>query len=167
MTPAAMVVNLGYSPNLFTDNNTKIKESSNLDDLPHIETQEINVDIIPFWGDKENFEIGITRQDFKIKATISGQFTIFGSAFTDDYESRWANNYQNKDENGNYFKKFGIGQLYRVNDQYNSINIQNKRIGNITEKIYYYPNNVTDNEINTTNSTEINIFIKNDIIKSI
>ncbi|HPC09691.1 MAG TPA: hypothetical protein PLN85_01300 [archaeon] len=164
MTPAAMVVNLGYSPNLFTDNNTKIKESSNLDDLPHIETQEINVDIIPFWGDKENFEIGITRQDFKIKATISGQFTIFGSAFTDDYESRWANNYQNKDENGNYFKKFGIGQLYRVNDQYNSINIQNKRIGNITEKIYYYPNNVTDNEINTTNSTEINNLYKKMIL---
>jgi hypothetical protein len=48
MTPAAMVTNLGYSPNLFTENNTKIKGSSDLNDLPNIELQDIDVDIMPF-----------------------------------------------------------------------------------------------------------------------
>lgn len=89
MTPAGMVTNLGYSSNLFTENNTKIKPSTDLDDLPHIETQEISVNVVPFWGDKENFEIGITRQDFRVKSYLVGQFIIFGSAFTDQEDVMW------------------------------------------------------------------------------
>ena len=93
MTPAAMVTNLGYSPNLFTDNNAKIKPSKDLDDLPNIETQEISVDIIPFWGDTTNFIIGITRQDFRIRATLVNTFTIFGSSFTDGDNAMWGENH--------------------------------------------------------------------------
>jgi len=63
MNPAAMVRNLGYPESQFTDNNTRIKPSDDLGDLPNVETQEITVDVRPFWGDFENFEIGITRQD--------------------------------------------------------------------------------------------------------
>ena len=142
MNPASMVTNLGYSPNLFTDNNTRIKETNDLNDLPHIETQEISVEIIPFWGDVENFQIGITRQDFKIKATLVNQFTIFGSVFTDDENSRWANDFRIDNE------KFAIEQLYRIskNEDYN-ISIRSKRIAKVTEKIYYYPNSVSDFEI--------------------
>jgi hypothetical protein len=81
MTPSSMVTNLGYSTNLFTNNNTKIKESNNLDDLPHIFLQNIAVNIVPFWG-TEDFEIGFTRQDFKIKCRIEQNFTIFGTSFT-------------------------------------------------------------------------------------
>jgi len=82
MIPSSMVTNLGYSPNLFTNNNTKIKESNNLDDLPNIFLQNISVNIIPFWGDSENFDIGFTRLDFKIKCKIEQSFTIFGTSFT-------------------------------------------------------------------------------------
>jgi len=147
MTPAAMVINLGYSPNLFTNNNTRIKPSKDLVDLPHIETQEISVDIIPFWGDVENFEIGITRQDFRIRAELNNTFTIFGSIFTDAYESRWAANWESDNE------VHAVEQLYRINkgDNYK---ISSKRIGNITEKIYYYPNNISDTEINENYYTE-------------
>lgn len=152
MNPASMVTNLGYSPNLFTDNNTRIKESNDIDDLPHIETQEISVDIRPFWGDKNNFEIGITRQDFRIRANIASQFTIFGSVFTDGENSRWCDNYEGKDDNGDSFSKFSYAQLYKTNnndqyDRYADIKIKNKRIGIISEKIYYYPNTVSDEEI--------------------
>lgn len=139
MNPAAMVTNLGYSPNLFTNNNTKIKSSKFLDDLPNIDTQEITVDVVPFWGDVENFEIGITRQDFRIKAELITNFSIFGSVFTDEYESRWANGIRNGD-------KFSVGQLYRINSDVN-FKINSKRIANITEKIYYYPNDISDDEI--------------------
>jgi hypothetical protein len=147
MTPAAMVINLGYSPNLFTNNNTRIKPSKDLVDLPHIETQEISVDIIPFWGDVENFEIGITRQDFRIRAELNNTFTIFGSIFTDAYESRWAANWESDNQ------VHAVEQLYRINkgDNYK---ISSKRIGNITEKIYYYPNNISDTEINENYYTE-------------
>lgn len=147
MTPAAMVINLGYSENLFSENNTRIKPSDDLLDLPNIETQEISVDIIPFWGDVKNFEIGITRQDFRVRAEIVNTFTIFGNVFTDAYGSRWADNYQQNNE------KYAIEQLYRINSN-DYYKIDSKRIGNITEKIYYYPNNISDNEINTNANSE-------------
>ena len=86
MTPLDMVTQLGYSENLFTSTGA-IKPQRNLEDLPHIETQEISVDVIPFWGDKENFEIGITRQDFRIRAVLISNFYVFGSYFTMGRES--------------------------------------------------------------------------------
>lgn len=139
MNPAAMVTNLGYSPNLFTDNNTKIKSSSDLNDLPNIETQEISVDIVPFWGDVENFEIGITRQDFRIRSVLVNTFVVFGSAFTDSDETVWG-----KDTNDG--RK--INELNRVkHDAYLNTSIGTKRIGNVTEKIYYYPAWVSDEDI--------------------
>jgi hypothetical protein len=139
MNPASMVTNLGYSPNLFTENNTKIKESSDINNLPHIETQEITVDVIPFWGDAVNFEIGITRQDFKIRGTLNKTFVIFGNVFTDGNNSMWGANYLNGPR---------IGELYRIRNNGDvNLNISSKRIGNITEKIYYYPADISDEDI--------------------
>ncbi|GAG88865.1 unnamed protein product, partial [marine sediment metagenome] len=81
MTPADMVVQLGYSESFFNSDLT-IKPKQDLEDLPHIETQEISVDVIPYWGDSTNFEIGITRQDFRIRAELINNVTVFGSFFT-------------------------------------------------------------------------------------
>ena len=144
MTPASMVVNLGYSPNLFIENNTKIKPSSDLNDLPHIETQEISVDIIPFWGDKENFEIGITRQDFRIRSTLVNQFVIFGSAFTDSDQNQWGT----VDTNNDNDKVFLLYTMSTKED----IGIGTKRPAKVIEKIYYYPDTVSDSEILSPNS---------------
>jgi len=140
MNPASMVNNLGYSPNLFTTDKSKIKASNDLSDLPNIETQEISVDIIPFWGDTTNFEIGITRQDFRIRAELSNSITIFGSVFTDSEDTTWGelHNDNRKD----------ICELYRINvPGEKHISISTKRSINVTEKIYYYPSNITDAQI--------------------
>ena len=149
MTPAAMVTNLGYSPNLFMDNGSKIKPSTDLGDLPNIETQEISVEIMPFWGDAANFTIGITRQDFRIRATLLNTFTIFGSAFTDGIDSMWGENVDSSEKS--------IQELYAIkidantNDANTNVGLMSKRIGNITEKIYYYPANITDAQIDAGN----------------
>lgn len=145
LNAAAMVTNLGYSPNLFMDNNTKIKPSNDLNDLPNIETQEITVDIIPFWGDKDNFTIGITRQDFRIRSVLNNTFIIFGSAFTDgDEGAMWGSG---------VFDNQKIDELYVMGGGDDSVktynvSIQSKRIGIVKEKIYYYPANIADNDIN-------------------
>jgi|GEM_PF-819509 len=81
MSPASMI-NAGYSPNLFTKNASAVKPAIDLTDLPNIETQEITANIIPFWGDTTNFEIGITQLNFRIKAILSSSFTIFGTTMT-------------------------------------------------------------------------------------
>jgi hypothetical protein len=156
MNPASMVVNLGYSEAQFTDRNTKIKSSNDLGDLPNIETQEISVDIRPFWGDAENFEIGITRQDFRIRATLTNTFTIFGSAFTDSAETLRGYDRESTLEEE-------IRDLYEIfpnsdddsgyNDAYGT-SLATKRIGTIKETIYYYPSDMTDAEINAADPTE-------------
>ncbi len=143
MTPAAMVVNLGYSPNLFAENNTIIKPSDNLDDLPNIETHEISVDVIPFWGDAENFEIGITRQDFRIRATLVNTFTVFGSVFTDGDHSRWGTQFNGGDQ-----KDHAAAQFHRISDDaWTNSGIASKRTGKVTETVYYYPPEISDAEI--------------------
>ena len=146
MTPAAMVTNLGYSPNFFTDNNSKIKPSEDLTDLPTIETQEITVDIIPFWGDTTNFTIGITRQDFRIRAALINTFVIFGSVFTDAYKSMWGHGTNNDKESVWLLYQMGVdnGNTTREN-----IGIGAKITGIVTEKIYYYPTEITDAQIDS------------------
>lgn len=141
MTPASMVTNLGYSPNLFTDNNTRIKPSSDLNDLPNIETQEISVDIVPFWGDIENFEIGITRQDFRIRSVLKNTFVLFGSVFTDGNNTMWSANVIDYAKISEYFRASHPSQALH--------GVSNKRIGEVTEKIYYYPANVSDTTIDS------------------
>jgi hypothetical protein len=134
MNPAAMVTNLGYSPNLFVG--SKIKPSNDLGDLPNIETQEISVDIAPFWGDTTNFTIGITRQDFRIRSVLNNTFVIFGSAFTDGDNAMWG-----FDHSSSRY----IAEMWRIRDpaETNETMIA-KRTGKVTEKIYYYPPEITD-----------------------
>ena len=145
-TPAAMVTNMGYSPNYFSENKSKIKPSTDLNDLPHIETQEITVDIVPFWGNEDEYEVGVTRQDFRIRAKLVTTFVIFGNVFTDGASSNWGSNF----EGGNRFY-----ELYRISASPDNSNLSNtsKRIGKITEKIYYYPSNILDGDISTTDPT--------------
>lgn len=146
MTPAAMVTNLGYSPNLFTNNNARIKPSNDLDDLPHIETQEISVNVVPFWGDTENFEIGITRQDFRIRSVLRNTFVIFGSVFTDGDECMWGHERINVTPD-----RRRIEELFHAGlDEHYTIGMASKRAAKVTEKIFYYPADITDAEINSS-----------------
>jgi len=151
MTPATMVKNLGYSPNLFTDNGTKIKYSTDLETLPNVELQEIAVEVRPFWGDTENFEIGITRQDFKIRALLTSSFIIFGAGFTDGTNSAWGKGYASGTQ---------IQEFYRIQDDGNTnVSISSKRNSiNIKETIFYYPNSISDVNISTEN-----VNVENDI----
>jgi len=138
MNPAAMITNLGYSPNLFTEGGNKIKESKDLNDLPNIETQEISVNIIPFWGNTTNFDIGITRQDFRIRSVLKNTFIIFGSVYTDGDKIQWGTSSGDNNE---------VQRLYQNSNSYEGIGIKSKHAGIVTEKIYYYPSSITDAEI--------------------
>ena len=138
-----MVTNLGYSPNFFTDNNTKIKPSNDLTDLPNIETQEISVEVIPFWGDATNFIIGITRQDFRIRSVLTNTFTVFGSVFTDAYKTMWGRGISGTDSTWALYQ-IGVDNGLTVRQ---NIGAAQKAPGIPTEKIYYYPTNITDTQI--------------------
>jgi hypothetical protein len=150
MSPATMVNELGYSPNLFNSTGTRIKESDDLEDLPNIETQEIDVDIIPFCGDGDNFDIGISRQDFRINARIVSTFILFGSCFADSPKTAWGS------ADGTDLD-IQLNDYYRATRDTTNISyagadsLGNKIVPIISEKIYYLPPSVTNDDIDTDN----------------
>jgi hypothetical protein len=74
-------LNTGTPPSSFTPDNN-FKSSTNLNSLPQIENQDLAVDVIPFWGNLDQCEIGITRQDFNIVRDIVPSATLAFFAFT-------------------------------------------------------------------------------------
>jgi hypothetical protein len=150
MTPPTMITNLGYSENLFTENGTKIKTSRDLETLPNVQLQNVAVNIRPFWGDTANFEIGITRQDFKIRAQLITTFTLFGNVFTDGEQSSWGNGF-----NDSSFTR--ADQMDRITDNGgDNVSLSTKRIGIPEISIVYIPNNISDDDIANDNYDPVN-----------
>ncbi len=65
-----------YSP-------TKFKESKNLNSLIQIKTANAGVNVQPFWGNKDNCEIGINRVDFDLNYFVRPAAIFIGSLFGD------------------------------------------------------------------------------------
>jgi hypothetical protein len=84
---------LNLPKNLFNEETTKLNYNNDLTQLPNIYTQDINITVIPFWGDKSisGLDIGITRQDVDLKAKIYPSSTIFGSAMTSSEDGYFGN----------------------------------------------------------------------------
>lgn len=72
----------GMSDKMF-DSSTKFKYSTNLDSLPQVKTINTGVNVLPFWGDIDNFEIGISRIDVDINYQITPTAIFMGSIFGD------------------------------------------------------------------------------------
>jgi len=161
MTPASMI-NAGYPANLFTNNSTAIKPSNDLGDLPNIETQEISVEIYPFWGDVENFEIGITRQDFRIRATISSDFVVFGTTMTMGLYGIFGNPAARSDNWGFYSLDTDDGGTGGAVN--NNMDIRTYRSVPPIIKVFTYTNDIPINpDDDTTLNLPVNIDFNNQI----
>lgn len=161
MTPSTMVKLLGVSPDLFDNNGTKIRKSSDLDDLPNVQIQNISVDVRPFWGDSENFEIGITRQDFKIKTKITPSFTVFGSMITMGEDGLWGISKSGSCGEG-VFNIFDGNQclFYTINNNDSTgYNVETFRLPKANTEIYTIKNTVSEENI-LQNNFDINTDIQ-------
>lgn len=94
LSPLLMTQTLGYPKDLFEDNGTAIRPSTDLSVLPNIQSQNVSVEVKPLWTQSLDDEtvVGITRQDFKIVGTIRPFFTVFGSNFTMAKNRWWGDN---------------------------------------------------------------------------
>lgn len=72
----------GYSIDLF-ESPTQFKKSTNLDNLPQIQTQNASVTVYPLWGDKNSNEIAITRKDINLQYKFETTCVFLGSVVTD------------------------------------------------------------------------------------
>jgi len=80
------LVEKGFSKELF-QSPFKFKSDQNIDNLPQILSQNLNVLVEPFWCDdlSKGRIVGITRQDINITSVdLTPSATFFGSVFSDD-----------------------------------------------------------------------------------
>lgn len=75
----------GYNESLF-DNANQFKESTNLDNLTQIITQNNGVYVYPFFGDEEDDDVAITRCDVQIQYKFEPTCVFFGSIITDNFK---------------------------------------------------------------------------------
>lgn len=72
----------GYNINQF-ESPTKFKDSSNLDTLAQIYSQDESVNVYPFWSDENAGEAAITRKDINLQYEFNTTCVFLGSAVTD------------------------------------------------------------------------------------
>lgn len=72
----------GYNIEQF-ENPNKFKHSTNLENLTQVISQDNIADVIPFWGDKNEGTIGITRCDINIQYKFEPTCIFMGSVVSD------------------------------------------------------------------------------------
>ena len=73
----------GYNVTMF-DNPSQFKESTNLDSLAQIFSQNKSVFVYPFWGDADNGIAAITRSDIEIQYKFEPTCVFMGSIVSDN-----------------------------------------------------------------------------------
>ena len=76
----------GYNIEQF-DNASQFKESTNLDSLTQLFTQNTSVHVYPFWGEEDVEEVAITRCDIQIQYQFEPTCVFFGSIVSDNYKN--------------------------------------------------------------------------------
>ena len=76
------LIEQGYTETLF-ESSTTFKTGTDLGSLVQIQSNDYAVNVLPFWGDLEENEVGINRVDFNLNTEIIPNATFFGSMFTD------------------------------------------------------------------------------------
>lgn len=80
------LISQGYTINLF-ESQTTFKSSTDLDSLVQIQKRDTNVNVLPFWGDSSEQEIGINRVDFNLGVDITPNALFFGAIYTNQDDS--------------------------------------------------------------------------------
>ncbi len=62
---------------------TKFKSSTNLDSLVQIKSANMSVNVLPFWGDTDNCQIGINRLEVDLNYTLTPSAIFMGGLFGD------------------------------------------------------------------------------------
>ena len=76
----------GYNITQF-DNASQFKESTNLDNLSQLISQDTSVHVYPFWGSSDNEEIAISRCDIQIQYKFEPTCVFFGSIVSDNFSN--------------------------------------------------------------------------------
>lgn len=159
MTPMYMVKNLGYSQSLFTQDSSSIIEQKRFSDLPNIELQNVDVNVIPFWGDSSLMNIGITRQDFNIKSLLKSSAVIFGSIATMGEACTIGSPMFNRQRDGFTFLSPDVygGSTNERNHDIRTLRYSN----NLKFRVFTFRNGITKEDINHDLNLDNNLYFSN------
>lgn len=110
------------SPEDLFENGVEYKVSPNLDSLSQIKSSDKSVDVIPFWGDPEQCQIGITRVDFDTGVDLKPHALFTGSLITDsskNYMSRSCNIPKELGNHEDLATSSGTIEVLRLNEDLN------------------------------------------------
>ena len=107
-------INLGFPQSQFDLINNQFKGGTNLDILPQIEGQNLSIDVIPFWGNTEQCEIGITRQDFNLTKEIKPSALLIFETFTNGDSNKFIKDGGEGCGNSNYGDNDKFGEISRM-----------------------------------------------------
>lgn len=65
------------------ESSTKFKGGNNLDSLIQVKSSNIGVNVLPFWGEKDSYEVGVSRVDIDLNYQIKPSAIFMGSIFGD------------------------------------------------------------------------------------
>lgn len=93
------LIEQGSSEKLFSST-TQFNKNKNLNTLPQIKNQKTGVNVMPFWGDKKENEVGITRIDFDLNYELKPKAIFIGASFSDSGDNSVNKNCQGKKDSG-------------------------------------------------------------------
>lgn len=88
------------TPEKMFNSTTQFKRSKNLNTLPQIKNQKVGINVLPFWGDKQKNEVGITRLDFDLNYELKPSAIFIGGTFTDNEKNSVNKNCQTRKKAG-------------------------------------------------------------------
>lgn len=113
----------GNPQNLFKST-TQFKGGKNINNLTQIKTQQVGINVMPFWGEKQQDEVGISRVDVDLNYNIQPKAIFIGSIFGDDDKNSINKNCQ---------VKKGSGKVCETNPIVGNIQMIRKRLDNDVE----------------------------------
>ena len=93
------LIEQGTSEKLFTST-TQFKKDKNLNSLAQVKSQKMGINVLPFWGDKQRNEIGITRNDFELNYDLKPKAIFIGGSFSDNEKNSINKNCQTSKKAG-------------------------------------------------------------------
>ena len=72
------------NPKKLFESPTKFKTNTNLNNLTQVKNRQVGVNVIPFWGENNASEVGISRIDVDLNYNITPNAIFIGSIFGDN-----------------------------------------------------------------------------------
>ena len=113
------------NPTKLFESPTKFKSGTNLNNLTQLKNRQLGINVIPFWGDVLDNEVGISRVDIDLNYNIQPSAIFIGSIFGDN---------EKNSVNKNCKPRRKLGKICETAEGGGSIEMLRKDIYGINEK---------------------------------